>query len=132
MKDLKVLAATLAVLVGASGAALAQPKQHDRDGAERRTQNVAVVSNHGDYDRDFRGGEMSYAQAGTDRDDWNRRIVNTRRDNDDVRGRDRDDAAWQERTVESRRFDERIQQTREAHGRDMRPVRPGTSDHDRF
>lgn len=132
MKNLKVLAATITLLVGASGAALAQPKQHDQDNAERRTQKAAVVSNQAEYGRSVRGSEISYAQPRDDRDDWNSSFVNTRRDQDEVRGRDRDDAAWQFRAVETRRGDERIQQTREVHARNMHPMRPGTSDHDRF
>lgn len=131
MKNLKVLAATLTLLVGASGAALAQPKQHDRRSDDRPTANSAYVFNHADHDGISRASEMSYAPPRADRDDWNRSFVNARTRQDDVRGRD-DDAGSQYRAAESRRGDERFQQTREVRTRNVHPVRPGTADRDRF
>lgn len=128
MMNLKVLAATLTLLVGASGAALAQPKQHDQKTEDRQT---VFVSNRADHDGISRGNEVSYEQPRADRDDWNSSFVNGRARMDDVRRSD-DDAASQYRAAESRRGDERFQQTREVHARNTHPVRRGTQDRDRF
>ena len=133
MKRMNVLAATLAVLLATCGAALAQPEQHDQNSAARRTPNVALASNHGDFARTLRGSVSPTEQTRADRDGWNSSFVKARSRKDIIQKRDRDEgAAGQFWAAEARRSEGQFQQAREVHTRNMHPIRPGTSDNERF
>lgn len=133
MKRINVLAATLALLAGASGAAFGQPRQHDQRRVESRTASVAVVAKQGGRDDGFRrGSTVEYAQPRSDREDWNNSFVYNTSGQHEIRGRDLDRDVAGDRTVDRRQSEDWIQQTRQVEARNMRPVRHGTPARDRF